>query len=94
MDLYFSIFIFYTRFIFFDSFYDRKTMFISPYILFLFYINSMGMFNFISATDINIWLTFIFRTIPQTFIIIIILIRFIYNFFNKKFFLIKFLIII
>jgi hypothetical protein len=82
--IYIFLFLFFIPvFIFFDSFYDRKTVVISPYIIIFFYITSGGILNFISASDINIWLTFIFRTIPQTFIFIIIL-RFIYNFFLKK----------
>ena len=82
--IYIFLFLFFIPiFIFFDSFYDRKTMVISPYIIIFFYSTSGGILNFISATDIFIWFNFIFRAIPQTFIFIIIL-RFVYNFFIKK----------
>ena len=55
-----------------DSFYDKKKMIFSPYIIIFFYSTSGGILNFISATEISFWFNLIFRIIPQTFIIIFI----------------------
>jgi len=59
-------------YIFMDSFYDKKKMIFSPYIIIFFYSTSGGILNFISATEISFWFNLIFRIIPQTFIIIFI----------------------
>ena len=70
-------------FIFMDSFYDKNKMIFSPYIIIFFYSTSVGILNFISATEISLWFNLIFRIIPQTLIIIFIA-KLIYNSFIKK----------
>ena len=70
-------------FIFMDAFYDKNKMIFSPYIIIFFYSTSVGILNFISATEISLWFNLIFRIIPQTLIIIFIA-KLIYNSFIKK----------
>ena len=77
------LFCFIPVFIFFDSFYDKEKNLLSPYIVIFFYATSMGMFNFFAASEISLWFSYILRTIPQT-MLIIILIRFIFNLLTKK----------
>lgn len=77
------LFCFIPVFIFFDSFYDVKKNILSPYIIIFFYTTSMGIFNFLAASDVYLWISFILRTIPQTFLIIILL-RLFFNFFDKS----------
>jgi len=72
--LYFMLlFLFIPTFIFFDSFFNKKLMIFSPFILIFFYSTSGGVLNFFAASDISIWFTLIFRSIPQTFLIVLIL---------------------
>ena len=77
------LFFFIPFFIFFDAFYNKKTMIFSPFIIIFFYSTGAGIFNFIAATDVSVWFSFAFRTIPQSLIIILI-IRFIYQSLLKK----------
>ena len=77
------LFCFIPVFIFFDSFYDKEKNLLSPYIVIFFYATSMGMFNFFAASEISLWFFYILRTIPQT-MLIIILIRLIFNLLTKK----------
>ena len=67
------LFLFIPTFIFFDSFFNKKLMIFSPFILIFFYSTSGGVLNFFAASDISIWFTLIFRSIPQTFLIVLIL---------------------
>jgi hypothetical protein len=85
-DLWFYVillFCFIPIFIFFDSFYDNKKNILSPFIIIFFYTSSMGVFNFFSASEVHLWISFIIRTMPQTFLIII-LFRFFFNLLTKQ----------
>jgi|TARA_B110000259_G_C14003775_1_gene397238 hypothetical protein len=67
-------------FIIFDSFYNRELKIFSPFILIFFYSTGLGILNFLSASDISVWFTFL-RTLPETLLFI-----FIINFIFKSFF--------
>ena len=76
------LFLFIPSFILFDSFYDNKRKYFSPYILIFFYTTRSGVISFMAAPDIYIWIELMFRTIPQSLLLIVIL-----KFFFDRFFL-------
>ena len=75
------LFLFIPSFIFFDSFYDYKRQYFSPYIFIFFYSTSSGILNFIASKDVYVWLELPLRTIPQTVLFILII-----KFFSDKFY--------
>ncbi len=76
------LFLFIPFFIIFDSFYNNKLMFFSPFILIFFYSTGSGVLNFITASEISVWFALAFRNIPQTLLFVLI-INYFYKFFVK-----------
>ena len=72
------VFLFIPFFVIFDSFYDHKRQYFSPYILVFLYTTAFGILNFIAMSDLYNWFSLIFRVIPQT-LIFVFLIKFIFD---------------
>ena len=69
-------------FLLFDSFYNFENKSFSPFIILLFYSTSIGLFNFVAASEITVAIHFIFRTVPEVLFFALIS-RFIYDKFTR-----------
>ena len=78
------LFLFIPSFIFFDSFYDHKRKYFSPYIFIFIFTTSSGVLNFIAAKDAYVWIELPFRTIPQSLLFIFIIKLFFEKFYSSR----------